>query len=109
MSAMMSGRAALPAAVRGTVGVRSIRAGKIAPPARAAGNTMMSGGRDQLRKQLRARSLRPTRFARGGVMPVEAKHSAIPEAQVRGFYGDLVGLNIQPPFRKYIFFSRGIY
>ena len=38
---------------------------------------------DNLRAQLRARSAGPNRFARGGVMPVEAKHSAIPEAQVR--------------------------
>ena len=90
MSAMVSGRAAMPSAVRGGgVGVRSIRAGKIGTPVRAAGNTTIisSGSRNQLRAQLRARSLRPTRFARGGVMPVEAKHSAVPEAQVRAFYG----------------------
>ena len=93
MSAMVSGRAAMPTAFRGGVGARSIRAGKIGTPVRAAGNTIISGSRNQLRAQLRARSLRPTRFARGGIMRVEAKHSAVPEAQVRAFYGDTHGRN----------------
>ena len=50
-----------------------------APVARAA----LGGRRNALRAALRARTNAPTRFARGGVMPVNAKHTAVPEAQVR--------------------------
>ena len=50
-----------------------------APVAQAA----LGGRRNALRAALRARSAAPTRFARGGVMPVNAKHTAVPEAQVR--------------------------
>ena len=50
-----------------------------APVARAA----LGGRRNALRAALRARTNAPTRFARGGVMPVNAKHIAVPEAQVR--------------------------
>jgi hypothetical protein len=49
-----------------------------APVAQAA----LGGRRNALRAALRARSAAPTRFARGGVMPVNAKHTAVPEAQV---------------------------
>ena len=50
-----------------------------APVAQAA----LGGRRNALRAALRARSAAPTRFARGGVMPVNAKHTAVPEARVR--------------------------
>jgi len=43
----------------------------------------LTGRRNSLRAALRSRSAHPTRFARGGVMPVQAKHTAVPEAQVR--------------------------
>jgi hypothetical protein len=59
---------------------RSFRAQPGRPPVAALAT---GSRRNQLRAQLRARSAGPNRFARGGVMPVEAKHSAIPEAQVR--------------------------
>jgi hypothetical protein len=82
----MSAMASMPSvANRGGVGVRGNysmkHAGKIGNTAGATPTPM--GRRNQLRAQLRAKSARPTRLARGGVMPVEAKHSAVPEAQVR--------------------------
>ena len=79
---MASGRAAMPTAVAASRGgVRSsMRSGG------SAGKIETSIGNrcnQQLRAQLRAKSVRPVRYARGGVMPAEAKHSAVPEAQVR--------------------------
>ena len=50
-----------------------------APGAQAA----FGGRRNALRAALRARSTAPMRVDRGGVMPVNAKHTAVPEAQVR--------------------------
>lgn len=85
---MASGLAAMPSAARGGVGIRgknlsSTRAGKTGLSGSAAGVMMSGSRRNSLRAQLRAKSVRPMRFARGGVMTVEAKHSAVPEAQVR--------------------------
>ena len=73
-------------------GERSASPGQSRVAASASGRR-----RNQLRAQLRAKGFRPTRFARGGVMPVEAKHSAVPESKVRGGIVFFFNNNPRPP------------
>jgi hypothetical protein len=53
------------------------------PAQRPGAAAKLGGRRNGLRAALRNRRATPTRHARGGVMPVQAKHTAVPEAQVR--------------------------
>ena len=77
----------MPSMARGVVGIRgyssSGRAGKIGTSPIAASTLSSGGRRNQLRAKLRGKNIHPARHPRGGVMPVEAKHSQIPEAKVR--------------------------
>ena len=65
----------------------AVATGKFSAPsnyqARPASAGLGGGRRNSLRASLKNRSTISTRLARQSVMPVQAKHAAVPEAQVR--------------------------